>query len=158
MKAYKTIVVVGLLVFAACAQKTTAVDDGVNKVVKTEEEWKKQLTDDEYKVLREKATEKPYTGEYDQFWDSGVYVCKACGNELFYSNTKFDAGCGWPSFFKTIDSNKITTKADYSLGVKRIEVMCARCMGHLGHVFDDGPDTTGLRYCINSISLGFTKK
>lgn len=158
MKAYKIIVLLVLLVFAACAKKTTAVDDGVNKVVKTEEEWKKQLTDDEYKVLREKATEKPYTGEYDQFWDSGVYVCKACGNELFYSDTKFDAGCGWPSFFKTIDSTKIIAEPEYSLGIKRIEVKCARCGGHLGHVFDDGPDTTGLRYCINSLSLGFTKR
>lgn len=152
-----SIIIAVILIITACSKKTSTAQSDSAKVEKTEEEWKKQLTADEYKVLREKATERPYTGEYEQFWDSGVYVCKACGNELFYSDTKFDAGCGWPSFFKSIDSNKVVTEADYSLGMKRIEVRCARCQGHLGHVFDDGPDTTGLRYCINSISLGFKK-
>lgn len=152
-----TFVLVAVVLVFSCSEKSIGSRPD-KSVVKTEEEWKQQLTPDEYKVLREKATEKPYTGEYDQFWDSGVYVCKACGNELFYSSTKFDAGCGWPSFFKSIDSSKVITQPDFSLGIKRIEVMCARCMGHLGHVFDDGPDTTGLRYCINSISLGFKKK
>lgn len=161
MKIIHGIVVIIIVIFSAsCAKKSVHVTkaEQAERVEKTEEEWRKQLTEDEYKVLREKATEIPYTGEYDQFWDSGVYVCKACGNELFYSATKFDAGCGWPSFFKAIDSSKIKTIPDYSHGMKRIEVQCARCSGHLGHVFDDGPDTTGLRYCINSISLGFEKK
>lgn len=159
MKTIKNICfILAILLFAACAKNINNTEaSNTGKVVKTDEEWKKELTADEYAVLREKATERPYTGEYDQFWDSGTYVCKACGNELFYSATKFDAGCGWPSFFKTIDSSKINTIPDYSLGMKRIEVVCARCGGHLGHVFDDGPDTTGLRYCINSLSLGFKK-
>jgi peptide-methionine (R)-S-oxide reductase len=161
-----------VIMAASCAKQTTEGVENNNAspteysqnatdtplITKTDEEWRQQLSPDEYKVLREKATERPYTGEYEQFWDSGVYVCKACGNPLFYSDTKFDAGCGWPSFFKSIDSSKIKTIPDYSLGIKRIEVQCARCGGHLGHVFDDGPDTTGLRYCINSISLGFEKK
>lgn len=157
-------IISAVLFFASCAksiskneEEQTTGDTG-DKVEKTDEEWKESLTTDEYAVLREKATERAYTGEYDQFWDSGLYVCKACGNELFYSDTKFDAGCGWPSFYKSIDSTKIKEVPDYSLGMKRIEVQCARCGGHLGHVFEDGPDTTGLRYCINSISLGFSKK
>jgi peptide-methionine (R)-S-oxide reductase len=154
-------IISAVLFFVSCAKgvnKGEAEKSTKDTVVKTDAEWKENLTADEYAVLREKATERPYTGEYDQFWDSGLYVCKACGNELFYSDTKFDAGCGWPSFYKSIDSTKIKEVADYSLGMKRIEVQCARCGGHLGHVFDDGPDTTGLRYCINSISLGFSKK
>lgn len=157
----KLLIIIITILLGSCAKgvsKKEASTNSTNKVVKTDLEWKEELTPDEYAVIREKATEKPYTGEYDQFWDSGLYVCKACGNELFYSNTKFDAGCGWPSFFKSIDSTKIKEVPDYSLGMKRIEVQCARCGGHLGHVFDDGPDTTGLRYCINSISLGFEKK
>lgn len=129
------------------------------KVVKTEAEWRAQLSPEEYRVLREKGTERPYTGEYENHWDSGTYVCKACGTELFYSDTKFDAGCGWPSFYKSIDSAKIIEKQDNSYGMNRVEVLCANCGGHLGHVFTDGFGTpTGLRYCINSVSLGFRKK
>lgn len=157
----KLLIITIIILVGACAKgvsKSEESTSSIDKVEKTELEWKKELTPDEYAVIREKATEKPYTGEYDQFWDSGLYVCKACGNELFYSDTKFDAGCGWPSFFKSIDSTKIKEVPDYSLGMKRIEVQCARCGGHLGHVFEDGPDTTGLRYCINSLSLGFEKK
>lgn len=126
---------------------------------KTDEEWKKQLTADEYAVLRQKGTERPHTGEYDQFWDSGIYACKACGAELFKSETKFDAGCGWPSFYEGIDKSKIKEIKDNSHGMVRIEVVCANCGGHLGHVFNDGHGTpTGMRYCINSVSLGFKKK
>lgn len=129
------------------------------KVIKTEEEWKKQLTPQEYRVLREKATDRPFTGEYENHWDSGIYVCKGCGTELFRSETKFDAGCGWPSFYQGIDSSKITEVIDRSMGMNRVEVLCSKCGGHLGHVFTDGFGTpTGLRYCINSTSLGFKKK
>jgi peptide-methionine (R)-S-oxide reductase len=125
---------------------------------KTDAEWKKILTPDEYAVLRKKATDKPHTGKYDEFWEEGTYVCKACGNELFTSKTKFDAGCGWPSFYQSIDKSKIKEVPDNSYGMQRIEVQCARCGGHLGHIFNDGPKPTGLRYCINSTSLGFEKK
>lgn len=129
------------------------------KVIKTEEEWEKQLTPQEYRVLREKATDRPFTGEYENHWDSGIYVCKGCGTELFRSETKFDAGCGWPSFYQGIDSSKITEVIDRSMGMNRVEVLCSKCGGHLGHVFTDGFGTpTGLRYCINSTSLGFKKK
>lgn len=120
--------------------------------------WRSILTPEEYKVLREKATEIPYTGEYDQFWDSGTYVCKACGLELFHSEHKFDAGCGWPSFFETADSTRIREVPDSSHGMVRIEIQCARCHGHLGHVFPDGPGEKGLRYCVNSLSLGFESR
>lgn len=132
--------------------------DTPDSIMLTDAQWKEKLTPEEYAVLREKATEAPYTGEYDQKWDSGTYVCKACGLELFTSDTKFDAGCGWPSFYKSIDKSKIIEVPDNSHGMRRVEVQCARCRGHLGHVFEDGPDTTGLRYCINSVSLGFKKK
>jgi peptide-methionine (R)-S-oxide reductase len=125
---------------------------------KTDEEWKKKLTPEEYRVLRQKDTERPFVGKYDQFWEPGTYVCKGCGTELFSSKTKFDAGCGWPSFYQGIDKSRIVEVDDNTYGMHRIEVKCAVCGGHLGHVFDDGPAPTGLRYCINSVSLGFKKK
>ena len=128
-------------------------------VVKTEEEWRAVLGPDAYRVLREKGTERPYSSEFETTWDSGIYVCKGCGAELFESKTKFDAGCGWPSFYQSIDKKAIKEIIDKSHGMIRTEVVCAACGGHLGHVFNDGYDQpTGLRYCINGISLGFKKK
>lgn len=128
-------------------------------VQKTDGEWKSQLSDFEYEVLRNKATERPYTSEYETLWDEGIYVCKGCGAELFESKTKFDAGCGWPSFYQSIDKKAVKEILDTSHGMVRTEVVCAKCGGHLGHVFNDGyGQPTGLRYCINGISLGFKKK
>jgi peptide-methionine (R)-S-oxide reductase len=127
------------------------------KVVKTEDEWKKVLSPEQYEVLREKGTEMPYSGKYYLHKEKGVYVCAACGAELFRSDTKFDAGCGWPSFSDVIDSSKVVYTKDKSHGMIRTEITCARCGGHLGHVFDDGPAPTGQRYCINSVSIDFKK-
>ncbi len=129
------------------------------KVQKSESDWLKELGEESYRVLRKKGTERPHTGEYDQFWDAGIYICKGCGEELFKSETKFDAGCGWPSFYASADHSKVVEIKDVSHGMVRTEVVCAQCGGHLGHVFNDGYGTpTGLRYCINSLSLGFKKK
>ena len=116
------------------------------------------MSAEQYRVLREKGTERPFSGEYDAVFAPGSYRCAACGNELFISDTKFDAGCGWPSFYQPADSSAVEEQADLSLGMPRTEVMCSRCGGHLGHVFPDGPQPTGLRYCINSASLKLQKK
>jgi peptide-methionine (R)-S-oxide reductase len=129
------------------------------EINKTDEEWRKQLTPEQYTVLRQKGTERPFTGKFEDHYEPGVYTCAACGNELFQSTTKFDAGCGWPSFYEALDKTKIIEKLDKSHGMMRMEIMCAKCGGHLGHVFNDGPqDKTGLRYCVNSVSLDFKKK
>ena len=128
------------------------------KVIKTDEEWRAILTPEQYRVARQKGTERPFTGQYYDAKDEGTYKCAACGNELFSSESKFDSGCGWPSFTAPTAEDNVRTESDYSFGMKRTEVLCASCDAHLGHVFDDGPQPTNLRYCINSVVLDLDKK
>jgi peptide-methionine (R)-S-oxide reductase len=123
------------------------------KVTKSEEQWASELTPEQYNVLRQQGTEPPFTGKYVYSKEDGVYRCAACGNELFSSDTKFDSGTGWPSFYEPTTADRVELRPDSSHGMNRTEVVCARCGSHLGHVFPDGPEPTGQRYCINSVSL-----
>ncbi|MBA3804474.1 MAG: peptide-methionine (R)-S-oxide reductase MsrB [Acidobacteria bacterium] len=129
-----------------------------NKVIKTDEEWRAILTPEQYEVARRKGTERPFTGEYYDSKEKGTYKCAACGSTLFTSDAKFDSGCGWPSFYQPSAEDNVRTQKDTSHGMIRTEVLCGSCDAHLGHIFDDGPQPTGLRYCINSVVLSLDKE
>ena len=128
----------------------------MTKVQKTDAEWRAELSPEQYHVLREKGTERPFSGEYDHVFEDGTYRCAGCGAELFRSDTKYDSGCGWPAFYAAASEQAIDEESDKSLGIRRTEVTCSNCGGHLGHVFPDGPRPTGERYCMNGVALVFS--
>lgn len=153
--------IIVIISLSACAQNKTdhKIDTKSSDFKKkTNSEWKKELSALQYNVLREKGTERAFSGEYWNNHEVGIYYCAACHQELFSSETKFESGTGWPSFFKPLKENLVSVGSDESYGMVRDEVVCSRCLGHLGHVFPDGPKPTGLRYCMNSVSLKFEKK
>ncbi|MBC8378477.1 MAG: peptide-methionine (R)-S-oxide reductase MsrB [Planctomycetes bacterium] len=133
------------------------MEAGNEDIALTEAEWKKRLTDKQYDVLRKKGTERAFTGDYDKHYESGVYKCAGCGEMLFTSESKYNSGCGWPAFSAPADQKAVDESRDSTLGMVRTEITCSKCGGHLGHVFEDGPAPTGLRYCINSAALDFEK-
>lgn len=159
----KTIIALGtILIFASCTniqmKDSTKMENLTNKafnIQKSEEQWKKELTPEQYHVLREAGTERPFSGQYNLHFEKGTYNCAACGESLFTSESKFDGHCGWPSFDQELEKGKILEQTDKSHGMVRTEILCGNCGSHLGHIFDDGPTDTGLRYCVNSLSLGF---
>lgn len=156
MKIIFTALISILFIATGCAQKIKKQMENF-AVVKTDAEWKKELTPEQYAVARKGGTEAPYSGKYWNNHEKGIYKCVSCGQELFTSDTKFESGTGWPSFYQPIKKQNVLEKTDKTLGMERTEVLCSRCGAHLGHVFDDGPKPTGLRYCMNSTSLNFIK-
>ncbi len=156
MKTLLTAFVTFVLIGSSCAQKTKKQNENF-AVVKTDAEWKKQLTAEQFQVARKAGTEAPFTGKYWDNHEKGIYTCSSCGQELFTSDTKFESGTGWPSFYQPLKKQNVKENTDRTLGMSRTEVICSRCGAHLGHVFDDGPKPTGLRYCMNSASLDFVK-